>query len=234
MVMNEECWYYIEADEEMPLGGCVQGKSEDWCDEHCPIFKNMKAAFTHSGLEQQYWYPFTLKSVSVDSKEVSKIMQIRNNLIEFVEEGNNILIQSSKCGNGKTSWGIKLLQKQIELSSKQSSIPAYFVYTPSLLLEARKSINSKNTNFEKLVDILENCPLVMFDDVASIPLKDYDLLILSSIIEKRLTRKLSSIFTTNCENDVLKVNLGDRLFDRINRLSTIITFKGGSMRGKDE
>lgn len=232
--MNEECWYYIEANEEMPLGGCVQSKGEDWCDVHCPIFKNMKAAFIHSGLEEQYWYPFTLKHVAIDSKEVSKIMEIRNNLSSFVENGNNILIQSSKCGNGKTSWGIKLLQKQIELNSKQSSIPAYFVYTPSLLLEARKSINSKDTDFEKMVSILENCPLVMFDDIASIPLKDYDLLILSSIIEKRLTRKLSSIFTTNCENDVLKLNLGDRLFDRINRLSTIITFKGGSMRGKDE
>ena len=161
-------------------------------------------------------------------------MEIRNNLSSFVENGNNILIQSSKCGNGKTSWGIKLLQKQIELNSNQSVTPAHFVYVPSLLLEARKSINNKSNYFDLLVSILETCPLVMFDDIASIPLKDYDLLILSSIIEKRLTRKLSSIFTTNCENDVLKLNLGDRLFDRINRLSTIITFKGGSMRGKDE
>lgn len=232
--MNEECWYYIEANEEMPLGGCVQSKGEDWCDVHCPIFKNMKAAFIHSGLEEQYWYPFTLKHVAIDSKEVSKIMEIRNNLSSFVENGNNILIQSSKCGNGKTSWGIKLLQKQIELNSNQSVTPAHFVYVPSLLLEARKSINNKSNYFDLLVSILETCPLVMFDDIASIPLKDYDLLILSSIIEKRLTRKLSSIFTTNCENDVLKLNLGDRLFDRINRLSTIITFKGGSMRGKDE
>lgn len=231
--MNTDCWYFIEPNAEMPMGGCVQSKGQEWCDKYCPIFKNMKAAFENSGLPEQYWYPFTLKNVTVDKQETSRLVEIRSNLKEFVDSGKNLLIQSSKCGNGKTSWGIKLLQKQIELNSKQDFQPAYFVFVPSLLLDARRSINSKSTYFEFMVNTLENCPLVMFDDIASIPLKDYDLLILSSIIEKRIAKQLSSIFTTNCENDTLKTNLGERLFDRINRLSCIVTFKGGSMRGNN-
>lgn len=232
--MNEECWYYIEPNEEYPTGGCYKCKGKEWCDEHCPIYKNMKSAFAKSGLEPQFWYPFTLKQVSIDKQAVNKLAEIRKNLTSFVNEGKNVLIQSSKCGNGKTSWGIKLLQKQIELNFNQSFVPAYFVYIPSLLFEGRKSINGKGNIFDSMLSTIESCPLVMFDDIASIPLKDYDLLILSSVIEKRITRKLSSIFTTNCENDVLKVNLGDRLFDRINRLSTVVTFKGNSMRGINE
>lgn len=225
--MNTDCWYCIEDE-------CSKGYQVEWCDEHCPIFKNMKAAFTNSNLEQQYWYPFTLKQVSIDKKAVEEVRNVRDNLVNFVAEGKNVLLQSSKCGNGKTSWGIKLLQKQIELNCKHSTSPAYFVYVPSLLLEARKAINSKSSNFDSICTILEDCPLVMFDEIAGIPLKDYDLLILSTIIEKRINRQLSCIFTTNCENDVLKINLGDRLFDRINRLSKVITFKGNSMRGVND
>lgn len=225
--MNIECWYY-QQDE------CNKGYQLDWCDVHCPIFKNMKAAFSNSNLDEKFWYPFTLKQVSIDKNAVQQVISIRENLSEFVAEGKNVLLQSSKCGNGKTSWGIKLLQKQIELNCKQSLTPAYFVYVPSLLLEARQSINNKSNRFEFIQNMLQTCPLVLFDEIAGIPLKDYDLLILSTIIEKRINRQLSCIFTTNCEDDVLKINLGDRLFDRINRLSTVITFKGNSMRGKND
>lgn len=232
--MNTNCWYCYMATSNSEEDKCLKGTNIEWCDEHCPIYKNMKAAFTNSNLEEKFWYPFNLKQVSVDKNAVQQVMSIRDNLSEFVAGGKNVLLQSSKCGNGKTSWGIKLLQKQIELNCKQSLTPAYFVYVPSLLLEARQSINSKNNRFESIRNMLQTCPLVLFDEIAGIPLKDYDLLILSTIIEKRINRQLSSIFTTNCENDVLKINLGDRLFDRINRLSTVITFRGNSMRGVND
>lgn len=229
--MNIDCWYCYMTETKDGENKCLKGNNIEWCDIHCPIYKNMKAAFTNSNLEEKFWYPFNLKQVSIDKDAVQQVMSIRNNLREFVAGGRNVLLQSAKCGNGKTSWGIKLLQKQIELNSKQSLVPAYFVYVPSLLLEARKSINNRNNTFEFLQNMLQTCPLVLFDEIGGIPLKDYDLLILSTIIETRINRQLSSIFTTNCENDVLKINLGDRLFDRINRLSTVITFKGNSMRG---
>ena len=131
----------------------------------------------------------------------------------------------------------KLLQKQIELNYKGSLVsvpPAFFVYTPGLLLEARKSISNKNSNFDTLQFIIENSPLVMFDDIGCIPLKDYDLLILSTLIEGRLLRGLSSIFTTNLQGEALKEVLGDRLYDRISRLSQVITFKADSLRGSDD
>lgn len=235
--MNADCWYCYITDEIGKEDKCLKEMNLDWCDEHCPIYKNMKSHFENSNLPEKYWNPFKLKNVAQDKSNVAVITEIRNDLGKFVLQGKNLLLQSSKCGNGKTSWGIKLLQKQIELNSKGSSNsypPAYFVYVPELLLEARKAISNKNGKWEKLQQIIENSELVLFDDIACLPLKDYDLLILSTILESRILKGLSSIFTTNLEGEALKANLGERIYDRIVRLSTVLTFKADSLRGRDE
>ena len=230
--MNNNCWYCLEA-----TGECAKGQNAEWCDFNCPIYKNVKSNFLNSNLPEKYWWPFTLFKTKVDAQAIDDILDIKNNLANFVNEGKNILLQSSKCGNGKTSWGIRLLQKQIELNYKGSFgswPPAFFVYTPGLLLDARKSISSKNSDFNTTQMIIENSPLVMFDDIGCIPLKDYDLLILSTLIEGRLLKGLSSIFTTNLQGEALKEVLGERLYDRISRLSQVITLKAESLRGSDD
>lgn len=235
--MNPDCWYCEIAVRDEEENKCLKGKSLDWCDEHCPIYKNMKNCFIKSGLEERYWNPFNLKKVEKDKQVVQQIKDIRENLSDFVAQGRSVLLQSVNCGNGKTSWGIKLLQKQIELNvlnSAYGTAPAFFIFVPSLLVEARKSISGNSRQFDKIEYMIENCPLVMFDEIGGIPLKDYDLLILTHLIEKRIQKGLSNIYTTNCQDEVLKVNLGDRLFDRVNRLSTVLTFKGSSMRGLNE
>jgi len=232
--MNESCWYYIEPNEEYEQGGCIKNKTDVWCDENCPIFKTMKCCFMNSGLESKFWYPFKLNTVDKDKQVIQEVISIRDNLTEFVNSGKSLLLQSANCGNGKTSWGVKLLQKQIERNSSQLYQPAFFVFVPTLLVEARKSISGRNTNMEIIENMVENCPLVMFDEIGGIPLKDYDLLILTHLIEKRVNKNLSSIYTTNCQDDALKVNLGDRLYDRVSKLSKVLTFKGKSMRGNND
>lgn len=232
--MNINCWYCYIAEKKDEEDKCLKGKPIDWCDEHCAIYRSMKNAFSGSNLPQKYWYPFSLKNIPVDSKGIAQINEIRQNIDTFVNGGKNLLLQSNQCGNGKTSWGIKLLQKQIEshyMQSVGSWPPAFFIYVPNLLLSARESITNKSSNRSTLRLVLENCPLVLFDDIGCIPLKDYDLLILSSIIENRISAGLSSIYTTNLKDKQLATNLGDRLFDRINKLSTVITFNSTSLRG---
>lgn len=234
--MNLDCWYCIGGTNADDFVGCAKGQNMQWCDANCPIYKNMKANFEKSNLPEKYWSTFGLNKTKADSQAIEKILEIKNNLADFVASGKNILLQSSKCGNGKTSWGIRLLQKQIELNYKGSSYnwpPAFFVYTPDLLLEARKSITNKNGYFDSLQLVIENSPLVMFDDIGCIPLKDYDLLILSTLIEKRILKGLSCIFTTNLQGEALKDLLGDRLYDRISKLSEVITLKSDSLRGRD-
>lgn len=229
--MNNNCWYCLDSEE------CAKGQNMDWCEPNCPIYKNTKANFEKSNLPQKYWQKFTMRKTAVDSKAIETVLQIKDNLEEFIDDGKNLLLQSSKCGNGKTSLGIKLLQKQIELNymgSLGAWPPAYFVYVPDLLLEARKSISNRNSSdFDNMQAVIENSPLVMFDDIGCIPLKDYDLLILSTLIEKRILNGYSSIFTTNLQDEALKEVLGERLYDRISRLSQVITFKSESLRSNN-
>ena len=182
--MNNKCWYLLDNEE------CAKGQNTEWCEVNCPIYKNTKANFEKSNLPERYWRKFTIKKTVTDAKAVDTVIQIKNNLEQFIDEGNNLLLQSSKCGNGKTSLGIKLLQKQIELNYMGSLYtwpPAFFIYVPDLLLEARKSISNRANNFDILQGSIENSALVMFDDIGCIPLKDYDLLILSTLIEKRIS-----------------------------------------------
>lgn len=226
--MNTDCWYWEE-----DTMYCLKGQNQEWCDENCPIYKNMKSNFEVSNLPRKYWYGFTLKKVKADAEEIDRILAIKSNLKNFVAEGKNVLLQSSKCGNGKTCFGIKLLQKQIELQYKGSANgwpPAFFIYVPDLLLKAREAISSRKNYFDNLKNVLENSSLVMFDDIGCINLKDYDMLVLSTILEKRFMAGLSSIFTTNLQDGALKEVLGERLYDRITKLSEIITFKSNSMR----
>jgi DNA replication protein DnaC len=195
----------------------------------------MKASFENSNLPSKYWYPFALKNVPKDSQANTQLEDIRKNLTNFVQKGKSLLMQSENCGNGKTSWGIKLLQKQIELNCNNcvDGYPqSYFVYTPELLLEARQSISHKTNSFIEKQNIINNCPLVMFDDIACIPLKDYDLLILSTLIEARILRGLSNIYTTNLKEESLRSCLGERLYDRIIGLSEVVTFNSKSLRGR--
>lgn len=230
--MNEICWYFVSY-EDSDKYKCMKNKPKQWCDENCPLFKSLDSAFRKSRLSEKYWSPFKLNKPPQDVQAIEILDKIRNDITTFVDTGSNLLIQSKMCGNGKTSWGIKLLQKQIEHRHLQSSStvpPAYYIYLPDLLLKARDNITNSKSGWENMKYCLLNSPLVMFDDLGCITLKDYDLLVLSSIIENRINSGLSSIFTSNLIGDSLKQNIGDRLYDRVTKLSTVIEFRANSMR----
>ena len=218
------CWYKTEE-------GCIKNP-DTICSESCPIFRNMLRSFQNSRLEQKFWFPFALKSIDVDKKETQKLVDIRQNIEQFVVQGKNLLIQSSNCGNGKTCWGIKLLQRQIEKGWKNNINipPALFVYIPDLLLRAKNNICKPSEEYNTLLFLLNEVPLVLFDDIGCIAMKDYDMLLLSTVIEGRISKGLSSIYTTNLQDDALRSNLGERLYDRIYRLSEVVTFKSKSLR----
>ena len=46
----------------------------------------------------------------IDLQAFTDLNTIKNNIVSFAENGNNIYIYSRIPGNGKTSWAIKLIQ----------------------------------------------------------------------------------------------------------------------------
>ena len=218
-----ECWYKDVCNEEI-------------CDkESCLEYNAMLRCFKVSGLAQTLWYRKNLIAPSVDKQAYSRLNEIKQQALMF-QQGKNLLLYSPYCGNGKTSWAIKLGQKFIEINARAyvNVRPFYYVYIPDLLFENKRCMQGHTATFDSMLQGLREADLVLWDDIGSVAVSNYDLLMLQSLIEARINQNKSNIFTTNSNDKELSANLGARLADRIINLSESIEFKATSMRGMNE
>jgi glutamine amidotransferase-like uncharacterized protein len=49
-----------------------------------------------------------------DLKAFTRLKEIQTNITNFVKDGGQLYIHSQGCGNGKTSWALRLAQAYIE------------------------------------------------------------------------------------------------------------------------
>lgn len=228
--MNESCWY-------LENGECISGIDYDLCDTECQTYKSLLLGFRRSGLPKTQWYPFQLDVPDVDRSSYFRLRQIKEEIDLLVGDGGfNLRLVSENCGNGKTSWGIKLMQAYIEKTHDDYSIgiPAFYVYVPNLLFQYRRCMTNKLQSFEEMIRSIGEADLVFWDDFGSASLKEFDLIIIQSLIEKRILEKKSNIFATNLNDEKFIDNIGVRLYDRIINLSELVEFQAGSMRGENE
>ena len=54
----------------------------------------------------------------IDLQAFTDLSIIKNNIVSFAKNGNNIYIYSKIPGNGKTSWAIKLIQSYTGVVNK--------------------------------------------------------------------------------------------------------------------
>jgi uncharacterized protein (DUF1697 family) len=45
-----------------------------------------------------------------DLDQFKQLAEIERNIIKFIEEGKNLYLHSSNCGNGKSSWSLRLVE----------------------------------------------------------------------------------------------------------------------------
>ena len=84
---------------------------------------------------------------------------------------------------------------------------------------------------QKLIKTLSTVDLVVWDDIASTKLSDYDIQQLLTIIDQRIADGLSNIYNGNLTSHEAVANaLGDRLASRIWNTSTLVEFKGKDRR----
>jgi len=78
---------------------------------------------------------------------------------------------------------------------------------------------------------LATADVVVWDDIASTKLSDYDIQQLLTLIDARVSEGLSNIYTGNItSHEALTKAVGDRLASRIWNLSTLVEFKGKDRR----
>ena len=161
------------------------------------------------------------------------MINIENNIIDFVDNGKNLFIYSYGVGCGKTSWAIRLVQSyfnniwyKTELKCK-----ALFINVPKFLLSLKDNISNKNEYIEHIKNNVLEADLVVWDEVGTKGLTQFEHENLLSLINTRIDMGKSNIYTSNMRPEELKELLGDRLYSRIVKLSIEIEFKGQDKRG---
>lgn len=171
-----------------------------------------------------------------DGTDLDKFKQlklIQDDIVNWVGNGNNLLIHSKQCGNGKSSWALKLLQTYFNRIWKSTELKcrALFINVPYFLLALKDNISVKSEYIEHIKKNILNCDLVIWDDIANKSLTNYECDNLLSMIDGRILNNKANIYTSNLNDAELHEALGDRLASRICNYGMNITLNGGDKRG---
>lgn len=209
---------------------------KDYCENECHLscirYLEMKYLLKTSGIPKSRRKVNVLIPPDCDVDAFERLSDIRNNIVSFTENGKNLYIYSSNCGNGKTTWAIKLLLQYFNeiWAGNGFTRRGVFINVPTFLNMCKSTISSPDEEFFELRDSLANVDLVVWDEIASTKLSEYDYNILLTYIDQRTLNEKSNIYTGNISPEELYKFVGTKLASRISNSATKIMFKGGDMR----
>lgn len=189
----------------------------------------MKYLLDTSGIPKSRQYPQELIA-DVDLNAYRKLADIKLDIVDFVGSGSNLFICSQNTGNGKTSWAIKLMLRYFNEIWAGNGFRArgLFVNVPTLLLQLK---NFENPLPEEFKQHLMDVDLVIWDEIASTSISNYDYSNLLMFLDYRILNDKSNIFTSNAvTKDELEKNVGAKLASRIWNTSEVIEFRGKDRR----
>ena len=91
----QNCWYKRICTEQ--------------CSENCIRYKLMYSLFKQSQLPEALWQYKVLECKDKDYNSFKKLQAKSDDILQFISAGNNLYIYSENCGNGKTTWAIRLM-----------------------------------------------------------------------------------------------------------------------------
>lgn len=220
---KEECWL---------LDSCKGLHCED--ESGCLILYKLNYLFDQAGLSIKQRKNLLLcpDDNGADLEEFRRLSEIKNNIVDYIKNGNQLFIHSKQAGNGKTSWSLKLLQtyfKKIWLTS-DLKCKALFINVPAFLISLKQSFTVKDEWIDHIKENCFDCDLIIWDDIGTKSATSFEHENLLSIIDKRINSGKANIFTSNLTNEEMHEALGDRLASRICNLGDNIEFTGGDKR----
>lgn len=186
-------------------------------------------------IPKRYQKEIALRPAKIDEETFIELNEIKKNIKDFVDKGENLLICSNNCGNGKTTISVKLMKAYIESVKNLSftyDTPALFINVNSFLNEKKLAINDKELleRINKIEKSILTAKLVVFDDIADKSLSEYDLNTLYYWLDYRTANMKTCIYTSNQLPEQLKITLNGKLYSRIVNYSQIKYIKDGDNR----
>lgn len=196
--------------------------------------KKLNNLFELSGLPKKYFEPQHLVKREVDAECWDWLEDVRNNIVEEVQRGLNIVITSTTVGNGKTSWAVRLLQRYLAETALDGRMveKGMFVVSAQLLTEFGdynyfQTMKEFLERFEKL----KTCDLLVIDEIGGGSLTKASYPYLYDLVNYRVDNNLSTIYTTNYTDEEIIDLLGQRLYSRIYDTSVVLEFEASNVRG---
>lgn len=220
---KDNCWYNKV---------CFKYNTDE-CNQNCIRYMEMHYLIETSNIPKSNQFKKELIPNEIDLQNFYKLKDIKDNIVRFVNNGDNLYIYSSNFGNGKTSWAIKIMQNYFNniWAGNGFKTRGLFIHVPSFLTKFKEIINKKDEDFEDFKNLIEDVDLVIWDDIAAGKLTDYDHTNLLTYIDKRKLDGKSNIYTGNLNEEELISAVGNRLKSRIWNDSIKIELKGCDRRG---
>lgn len=218
-----KCWY---------KDNCSQ-KGTESCNYMCQRYTDLFYQTKYALLNDSQCYPPKLIVPECDKQEYETLINIRSDIVNFVKSGKNLVIISENTGNGKTAWSLKLLMQYLSKTRFIDEKPyALFVPCTRFLVHQKNSMNNITSEFfVHITKNVETVPLVVWDDLVVENMTRYDSSVLYAYIDARISANKSNIFTINGKESDIAYALGDKLYSRVFRTSTVVEFANKDMRG---
>jgi len=230
--MSSQCYYQNTCKKYKDNPNCECKFNDVWCDR----VARLQQLYNNTLLTDMQKKPFRLimNEGGEDYEAFQKLALFSKHMDDFVTKGKNLYIHSNICGNGKTSWAIKLMQSYLEscwYKLPPDECQALFINVPRFLIELKNNISEKSEYAQYILNNALTAKLIVWDEIGTKELTTYENEHLLSLINSRLDAGLANIYISNLNRDALLEQLKDRLYSRIVQSSIDIEFNSPNKRG---
>ena len=169
---------------------------------------------------------------NTDLEQFKQLAAIEQDIVNFIGSGKNLYLHSANCGNGKSSWSLRLAEAYFNKIWARTEVKCrvLFISVPRFLLALKDDITTKNAYVAYIKENVLEADLVIWDDIAAKMGSEFELTHLLNIIDNRLALGKSNIYTSNLNRQQLYNALGERLTSRIANMSLDIELFGADKR----
>lgn len=213
---------------------CKDKTSNGDCYKMCGKLNEIDLLFYNANIPRAYLQPIVLYPSREDIDAYEFLNDVKNRVIDYVDSGFNIYIYSEQRRNGKTSWGIKILQNYLHhvWSQPGSRTRGLYVDVPEYFAELKAEFDSKEKNAKEFAKDIDNADLVIFDNIDANRLSEWEKMVMNQHIKKRINNGLCNIFIGRHKGIQLINIVGEDLAYFIQENSSVLTIAGKRGNGQ--